>query len=217
MLIVLCHPSDVVPEPGERERWVAFFEPSGDDPSNLSRYFSDLSLGRLDAASVRVTDWLDAGHPAAGAATVGGGAQRDLLGAWGESAAGAAGYDLGAEDGVVFGWNIDSDHGSIGGGRAVLAYRAGRPFAPTFMFHEVGHVLGLNHSRSVDDGIYGDRFDIMSAMSVWTYPDAWQRKAGPAATALNLQRLRWLDDDRIHRSTPSRTTASSASPSKAPP
>lgn len=100
---------------------------------------------------------------------------------------------------MVFGWNIDSDHGSIGGGRAVLAYRAGRPFEPTFMFHEVGHILGREHSRSVDDGVCGDRFDIMSAMSVWTYQDAWQRKACPAATALNLQRLRWLDDDRIHR------------------
>jgi hypothetical protein len=199
VLVVMCHPSDVVPAADERGRWVEFFRPGGSDPSNIVRYLTDLSLGRYDHSSVLITEWLDVGHTAAEAAAVGGGAQRRLLGDWGLAAATGAGLDVGAYAGVVLAYDIDSDHGSLGGGVAVLAYRAGRPFEPTFMFHEVGHVLGLGHSRSETEGDYGDRFDIMSAMNVWSFPDAWQRAAGPAATGLNLQHLGWLDDEQVYQ------------------
>ncbi|GAA3788743.1 hypothetical protein ACFS5L_15925 [Streptomyces phyllanthi] len=198
MLVVLCHPSDVLPDAAGRGRWVDFFDPDGRDPSNVVRYLSDISLGQYDPSPSLITQWLDVGHTAAEAAAVGGIPQRRLLRDWGLAAAANAGLDIDAYSGVVIAYNIDSDHGSVGGGVAVLAYRASRPFEPTFMFHEIGHVLGLDHSQSQTEGDYGDRFDIMSAMSVWTFQDAWQRAAGPAATGLNLDRLGWFDESRLY-------------------
>ncbi|GGU04762.1 hypothetical protein [Actinomadura citrea] len=72
MLVVLCHPSDVLPEEGERDRWLNFFHPEGRDPGNVIGYLTDVSLGRYDSSTLLVTDWLDIGHNAAEAAAVGG-------------------------------------------------------------------------------------------------------------------------------------------------
>jgi Lamin Tail Domain len=109
--------------------------------------------------------------------------------------------------------NADADHGATGG-LGVLAYREGRPFEPTFMLHEMGHVMNLAHSfgeqpdpcASGDErpGAYCDVFDLMSAMNVRTFRDSQGRRCGPGLAAPNLQRLGWLHRSRVVSGWPAR-------------
>lgn len=118
------------PDDTERNRWLDFFHPDGGDPSNVIRYLTEISGGLYDGSTVLVTEWLDVGHTVDEAQAVGGIPQRQLLGDWGITAAINAGFDLDAHAAVVLGYNTDSDHGSLGGGKAVLASGTPRIVTP---------------------------------------------------------------------------------------
>ncbi len=202
LAVILCRPSDVPAPAGSRARWEDFFLPGGADPSNGVTYWTQLSNGQYSAVGSQVFGWLNIGHTQAEINGFAGQQQRRELANWGRQAAVAAGVSLAGFSQVVFGYNINADHGSVGGNSVVLAYAEGRPFEPTFMHHELGHALGLGHSSSQGDGVYGDRFDIMSAMNVWTFADAQSRGTGPGAAAVNLENLGWLHRSRVWRAWP---------------
>src|SRR5262249_53313243 len=77
----------------------------------------------------------------------------------------------------------------------------------TFMFHEMGHEFGLDHSFGESStpcasgdprpGAYCDVFDIMSAMHVFAFSDSQQRLSGPTLNAFSRETLGWLHPSRV--------------------
>ena len=97
--------------------------------------------------------------------------------------------------------NTKIDSGASGG-RVVLDPDA---WNNAFAAHELGHGYGLAHSWSADPDIeYGDPWDIMSAMNVYSFQGSYGRAdapdkyaAGPGLIALNLEKKGWLPANRI--------------------
>ena len=74
--------------------------------------------------------------------------------------------------------------GNLDRNRKVISADA---WSHTFVAHEVGHGLGIDHSRGSNNNDYGDPFDIMSAMTVSSYFDNRQfGQSGPGLNAPNL-------------------------------
>jgi hypothetical protein len=211
--IILCRLSDTQPAPNARQRWVDFFTEFGSDESAAYRYWRDVSYGMYYPSETQVFGFFDIGHTSAELASFAGGRQRQKIAEWGMAAARANGVPLDRYPYRIVALNADADHGATGG-LAVLAYRDGRPFEPTFMLHEMGHVMNLAHSfgeqpdpcASGDErpGAYCDVFDLMSAMNVRTFRDSQGRRCGPGLAAPNLQRLGWLHRSRVVSGWPAR-------------
>jgi hypothetical protein len=113
--VVLCRPSDIPAPAGSDQRWRNIFVPNGSDVSNISKYWTEVSFGQFDGHGTQVFGWLDIGQTKATVDTFVGGAQRGALANWGRQAATAAGIALGNFDEVVFCFNINADHGAVGG------------------------------------------------------------------------------------------------------
>ncbi len=202
MLVILCHPSDVVPAANSRQRWVDMFSPGGSDPSNLVKYYNDISYGQYDAGGTVITQWLSLNRTQAQISGIVNN-QRSDVAELGKQAARNAGFNLGNFSQHVIGLNGTSDHGGFGNSNdVVLAFADGRPFEPTFIEHEFGHALLRGHSSSEGDGTYGNQFDIMSAMAVLNFEDPLQRLAGPGACAMTVQNLGWLHRSRVAQAGP---------------
>jgi hypothetical protein len=76
----------------------------------------------------------------------------------------------------------------------------------TFLAHETGHIFGLEHSFDTSSrrdapwsapGEYFDMDDIMSAMNVNSDVGSPFSPRGPLLAAPNLDRIGWLDPDRV--------------------
>src|SRR5207244_1513006 len=108
---------------------------------------------------------------------------------WGIEVAKANRIDLTQFYGVIVVFNAATDSGAAGSHRVVLGYKD-KDWSPTFNFHEVGHGFDLNHSWSARPDVeYGDQWDIMSAMNVWTFTNKLGQASGPGMNACNLNRL----------------------------
>src|SRR5256885_295735 len=120
------------------------------------------------------------------------------LAAWGIATAKANHIDLSPFYGVIVIFNSETDSGSDGGRNVVLGYKTSPPeWCPTSNFHEMGHLLGLDHSWSANPDVeYGDQWDIMSALRVWTFTNEYGAN-GPGLNAPYLEALGCLLPARI--------------------
>jgi hypothetical protein len=195
--ILLCHPSDVLPAPGSSRRYVDYFTEAGCGAGGAHDYWDDLSYGACDLRGSRVFNWLDLGHTSAELLAIAGPAQRQQAFDWGMAAARNSDVDLTAFAHKIVALNVNADQGAVGGG-GVFTYADGREFEPTFMFHEMGHELGLAHSFGDGrPGSYCDVFDIMSAMNVQSFVDAFGRRSGPTLNAISREWLGWMPAARV--------------------
>jgi Metallo-peptidase family M12B Reprolysin-like len=208
--ILLCKFDDVAAEPQPRGFYESFFCEAGQGTGGGYDYWRDISYGKVTFEGSTVFGWLTTGHSSQeiGGLTFPG--DRVTLWQWGVEAAQGAGIDVSTFAVVVVVLNTGTDHGSAGGNRVVFAY-SGTTWEPTFVVHEIGHSLGLDHSWSAaPDQVYGDRWDIMSAMNVWTFTGSYGTPTGPGLCAPYLDRLGALPAGRIWAPTAGVPTATVA-------
>jgi hypothetical protein len=178
--------------------WTCFTE-RGAGTGGAFDYWTSITYGLIDLEGSQVFGWFNMTHTTQerdGLVFPGG---RATVAQWAVDAALASGANLAPFPIVVAVVNVPNDHGAAGGGRMVLGY-GGETWEPTFVMHELGHCIGLDHSWSANpDQVYGDRWDIMSAMNVWTFRGQYGTPSGPGLNAPNLRRLGAMPPSRIYR------------------
>ena len=132
----------------------------------VGRYYNDVTNSEINIVG-QTFGWFDIGHTLAehnqGTQNS---SQRQRAFQWGIDAAMSNGIPLGNFPNQVVFVNFPSDHGALGLSRMLVAHGIGADFDHTFVEHEFGHVLGLEHSWSTPPDIqYGDDYCIMSAFT----------------------------------------------------
>jgi M6 family metalloprotease-like protein len=172
----------------------------------------DLDAERTKAHDTKKKELLDAGSTEAdaeeAAAAYGGDVRRDKIVEWAGDAAAANGIVLTSYDGTVAIFNQRTDYFGYPGFTILNWEPAGPPFTIdlTGVAHEVGHNLGLDHSRrDGSDQEYGDKWDIMSAYNVYSEKNGKNKppvqpylRYGPGLNAVNMELAGWLDQTRLY-------------------
>ncbi|MCI0711881.1 MAG: hypothetical protein L0154_17120 [Chloroflexi bacterium] len=205
--ILLCNLNDRPPSPNSRDRYVEFFTEKGAGLGTAFDYWRDMSYGTDGLRETGVFGFFQIPHSTAELLTITGSAQRQQAFNWGLEVARNANVQLNDfEHKIVLLNGGGNDHGAVGGG-VTLVYADETALEPTFMFHEMGHEFGLDHSfgeqtvpcagGDARPGAYCDRLDIMSAMNVASFRDGLNRRSGPSLNAMSRKRLGWLHRSRI--------------------
>jgi hypothetical protein len=197
--ILLCRFSEPADEPQPVRFYEERFTPLGRGTQNLSDYFLDASGGVEDSTGTRVFGWLPlerkrSDYVGSGVNPAG---RRDLV-RWARDAAIRGGVDLRTFRCIGVITNTAAD--LTGDDGFCIADGAGVDM--TAIAHEMGHGMGLDHSRiEGSQADYRDPWDIMSAFSVLRTPHPRFGTMGPAMNAINAEFLGWLDGARVAQGT----------------
>jgi len=197
--VILCKFGDLPDfEPYPVRFYRERFTELGDGKGTEFDYIREVTYGKLDMTGSKVFGWfLMRQHNTRELPTLKYPAGRSTLHDWGVEVARAHRIDLRPFHGVLVVFNNPTDSGSTGGHRLVFAYKD-RDWNPAGNVHEFGHGFDLNHSWSArPDVVYGDRWDIMSAMRVFTFKDSQGHPNGPGMNAWNLRRLGCIPNSRV--------------------
>jgi hypothetical protein len=172
------------------------------DLGGVGDYYRDVTNSEIDIVG-QTFGWFDIGHTRSEHMQAPGGyPQRERAFNWGIAVARANGVPVDFFPHKVVFVNIASDHGASGSGSMLIAHGAGATFDHTFVQHEFGHVLGLQHSWSTPpDEEYDDDYCIMSA---FTRGFRFQHnvlgvvnQAGPGLNAVYVHQLGGLPNTNI--------------------
>lgn len=196
--VLLCRFSESEDENMQDEDYFRdFFIERG--TGGLNDYWVDASLGSINLDGSEVFDWKTlkqtrdqyiADRPS----------RWDKI----QGAIDAFGLDHAPYQGVVAIFNAPLGD-SAASGKGVLA--GPDDVNLTFMAHETGHVLSLEHSYDQSDrkliswsapGEYYDNYDIMSAMNVFSFRHQRFNDSGPRLNVVNLDRMEWLPASRVY-------------------
>jgi hypothetical protein len=160
-------------------------------------YFRQVTYGTLDMTGTRVFGWYTMRkHRTRELAKLKYPHDRSKLHDWGVETARAHRINLKPFHGVIVVFNAQTDSGSAGGHRVVLGYKDA-DWNPTFNCHEIGHGYDYGHSWSARPDVeYGDPWDVMSAMRVFTFKNKFGPN-GPGMNACNLHKIGAIPAPRI--------------------
>jgi hypothetical protein len=209
--IMLCKFSD---QPNKEPKTPQFFRDlvSSQALGNLTAYWKTMSYGKIDMSKPDVYGWITMPFALDNVFRSLNRPQKTqkCIDAVTASLAGnaAALQQISANNGFLVVINELIDSGADGAGRVLLDPGA---WNPTFIAHEMGHVLGLDHSfdtRPVSwdvgsdgrPGAYGESLDIMSAQTFAVLPASFPGPLGPTGpglNAVNREKLGWLPEEKI--------------------
>jgi len=197
LAVLLCKledTADLEPEPVNYFRDLFVTKSTG----GLNDYWTDASLGGINLDTTEVFEWRTIEQNRADFLNA-----RPDRGSKIQGAVDAFSLDRSQFAGVVALFNVGvGDSGAAGAG--VLG--APGDYNVTFLAHETGHVFGFDHSfdqsgRKAETwsapGEYYDKYDIMSAMNVFSHNHPRFGQRGPLLCTANLDRMGWLLSSRV--------------------